>query len=221
MGFTATFLQQLEQETSSISAVCKVLNADDLFIQKINELVKSNLSNGLLFKAEHFFLSDCISIYRKLGEKETDKSQFVLAYYYDVLRNSHFADGKNLSEFDKLVASPNFKNFLEKVKIENTISNVNTSDFIKILSENKNTQLEILVSHFNKFLQFSFEKSFENNAVANDFFKSNSHKRQLTKDDSLEKVLAELNELIGLENVKKDVSELINLLEIQKKRSLE
>jgi hypothetical protein len=56
MGFTITFLQQLEQETRSILAICKVLNADDSFIQNINELVKSNASNGLLFKAEHFFL---------------------------------------------------------------------------------------------------------------------------------------------------------------------
>ena len=221
MSFTTTFLQQLEQETISILAVCKVLNADDLFIQKINELVKTNSSNGLLFKAEHFFLSDCISIYRKLGEKETEKSQFTLAYYYDVLRNNHFADTKNINEFDKLVASPNFKNFLEKVKVENSISNTNSSDFIKVLSENKNPQLEKVVQHFYNFLQFSFDKSFEDNAIANTFFQFEFHKNQLPNDDSLEKVLQELNELIGLDNVKKDVSELINLLEIQKKRTLE
>ncbi len=65
------------------------------------------------------------------------------------------------------------------------------------------------------------DKSFENNALANTFFQSNSDKNQLLENDSLEKVLAELNELIGLENVKKDVSELINLLEIQKKRTSE
>lgn len=221
MSFTTTFLQELEQETISIAAICKELNNDNIFIQKINELVKSNSSNELLFKSEHFFLSDCISIYRKLGEKETEKSQFALAYYYDVLRNNHFADAKNVSEFDKLVVSPNFKNFLEKVKVENTISNVNSSDFIKVLSENNNPQLEKVLKHFYNFLQFSFEKSFENSEIANQFFQSEFHKNQLPKDDSLEKVLQELNELIGLDNVKKDVSELINLLEIQKKRTSE
>ena len=221
MELSNSFLQELKQETISIVLLCKELNNNDFFIQRINELVKSNAENGLLFKAEHFFLSDCISIYRKLGEKETEKSQFALAYYYDVLRNNHFANANNLGEFDKLVASPNFKNFLEKVKVENTISSINSSDFIKVLSENKNPQLEIVVQHFYKFLYFSFDKSFENNTVANTFFKSNSDKNQLLKDDSLEKVLKELNELIGLENVKKDVSELINLLEIQKKRTLE
>jgi stage V sporulation protein K len=221
MGFTTTFLQQLEQETISILAICKVLNTDDSFIEKINDPVKSNAANELLYKSEHFFLSDCISIYRKLGEKETEKSQFTLAYYYDVLRNNHFADVKNLSEFDKLVISPNFKNFLEKVKVENTISNSNSSDFIKVLSENKNPQLEKVLQHFYKYLHFSFDKSFENNSIATIFFQSNSNRNKLPDDDSLEKVLQELNELIGLENVKKDVSELINLLEIQKKRTSE
>jgi AAA+ superfamily predicted ATPase len=192
-----------------------------LFIQKINEGVKSKSSNGLLFKTEHFFLSDCISIYRKLAENETKKSQFTLAYYYDVLRNNHFADVANLSEFDKLIVSPNFKNFLEKVKVENSISNVNFSDFTKILRENKNPQFEKVVEHFYKFLQFSFDTSFEKNDIVNQFFQSNVDKKPLSEDDSLEKVLKELNELIGLENIKKDISELINLLEIQKRRTSE
>lgn len=221
MGFTAIFLQELEQETVSILALCKELNNDNSFIQKINERVKTNSSNGLLFKSEHFFLSDCISIYRKLAEKETEKSKFTLAYYYDVLRNNHFADARNLKEFNELVASQNFKIFLEKVKVENTISNINSSDFIKVLSENKNPQLQKTVQHFYKFLQFSFNKSYETDPIVNQFFQSNSDKNQLPIDDSLEKVLKELNELIGLENVKKDVSELINLLEIQKKRTSE
>jgi stage V sporulation protein K len=221
MEFTATFLKNLEQETISVIAVCKELNEDNSFIQKINGLVKSNSSNGLLFKTEHFFLSDCISIYRKLAEKETKKSQFTLAYYYDVLRNNHFADAANLSKFDKLIVSPNFKNFLEKVKVENNISNVNFSDFTKILRENKNSQLEKVVQHFYKFLQFSFDTSFEKNDIVKLFFQPKVDKNPLSEDDSLEKVLEELNELIGLENIKKDISELINLLEIQKKRTSE
>ncbi|RZJ49666.1 MAG: AAA family ATPase, partial [Flavobacterium sp.] len=41
----------------------------------------------------------------------------------------------------------------------------------------------------------------------------------LPEEDTLEKVLEELNLLVGLKEVKQDVAELINLLEIQKKRS--
>jgi stage V sporulation protein K len=53
MGFTATFLQELEQETISVLAVCKELNDDNSFIQKINEFVRPNSSNSLLIKSEH------------------------------------------------------------------------------------------------------------------------------------------------------------------------
>ena len=115
----------------------------------------------------------------------------------------------------------NFINFLEKVKCENTISNINLSDFTRVLSENKNPKLERVLQHFYKFLELSFEKSFKDNVVVNQFFRSTFDKNQLQDDDSLEKVLKELNELIGLDNVKKDVKELINLLEIQKKRTSE
>jgi SpoVK/Ycf46/Vps4 family AAA+-type ATPase len=41
------------------------------------------------------------------------------------------------------------------------------------------------------------------------------------ENDTLEKVLAELNEMVGLEKVKTDINELVNLLEIQKKRTKE
>jgi stage V sporulation protein K len=47
----------------------------------------------------------------------------------------------------------------------------------------------------------------------------NSNVMTLDEEDTLEKVLTELNELVGLENVKSDIKELINLLEIQKKRT--
>lgn len=221
MGFTTDFLNELEQETISIVATCKELNNDNEFIQKINKQVKVETSNGLLFKAEHFFLSDCISIYQKLTEKETEKSQFVLAYYYDVLRNAHFADATKSSDFDKLVASPKFKNFLEKVKHENKISDINSSDFIKVLSETTNSKKGKLAAHFYKFLYFCFDKPFESNPIVNNFFESIVNKNQRDEDDSLEKALKELNELIGLENIKKDISELINLLKIQKKRTSE
>lgn len=221
MSLNSAFLQQLEQETSSIVEICKELNTNNSFMDRINKGLNANSINGLLFKAEHFFLSDCISIYRKLSENETSKSKFILAYYYDVLRNNHLAEAKNVSEFNKLMNTSNFINFLEKVKCENTISNINLSDFTRVLSENKNPKLERVLQHFYKFLELSFEKSFKDNVVVNQFFRSTFDKNQLQDDDSLEKVLKELNELIGLDNVKKDVKELINLLEIQKKRTSE
>jgi hypothetical protein len=47
--------------------------------------------HGLLFKAKIFFFLIVFQFIENWG-KETKISQFTLAYYYDALRNNHFAD---------------------------------------------------------------------------------------------------------------------------------
>ncbi|RZL69043.1 MAG: hypothetical protein EOO93_02705, partial [Pedobacter sp.] len=105
---TAEFIQVLEQETKKILSVCAVLNQDDDFVQRINADVNVNRANSLLIKAEHFFISDLILAYQKNETKENPTSRFVLAYYYDALRNNHFADTNGIVALNKLIASEEF-----------------------------------------------------------------------------------------------------------------
>src|SRR6187402_216974 len=107
MALTASFIQELREETLKILDICSSLNKEDLFIQKINQQAVSNNANGLLLKAEHFFLSDCIAMYNLCLSKENDKARFTLAYYYDALRNASFADEKEVKTLNTLVATEN------------------------------------------------------------------------------------------------------------------
>ncbi|TDW50177.1 SpoVK/Ycf46/Vps4 family AAA+-type ATPase [Flavobacterium sp. 270] len=225
--FTASFINDLHRETVSILETCNLLNQDSDFIQKINNRVSP--SSGLLLKAEHFFLSDIIELFEKLPETKNEKAQFVLAYYYDALRNKHFADANSVSQLNQLVFSNDFKNLLLKIKQENkiTFKNEQQNQYLlpEVLSESKHSKLEEITTKYQNFIQFAFNKKFESNDALNDFFglkKSKSTDKNtadLPEEDTLEKVLEELNLLIGLKEVKQDVAELINLLEIQKKRS--
>lgn len=225
--FTASFINDLNKETLSILEICNVLNQDADFIQKINNRVSP--SSGLLLKAEYFFLSDIIEIFEKLPETKNEKAQFVLAYYYDALRNKHFADANSVSELNQLVFSNEFKNLLVKIKQENKIRFINEQEnqylLPEILSETKHAKLEEITSKYQNFIQFAFNKRFESNVALNDFLglkktkNENQNVADLAEEDTLEKVLEELHLLIGLKEVKQDVAELINLLEIQKKRS--
>lgn len=229
--FTASFIKDLHKETVSILEICKVLNQDTTFIQKINQEVNPTTSRGLLFKAEHFFLSDIIALYDKESSAKTEKAQFVLAYYYDALRNNHFADENSTTELNQLVFTEEFKNHLLKIKKENQIitssAQQNQYLLLEILSETKDNKLEEILIKYQNFLHLAFDKKFENTVAFSDFLglnlnKSKNAKKEidnLPEEDSLEKVLKELHELVGLAAVKKDVTELINLLEIQKKRS--
>ncbi|MNQ58985.1 Stage V sporulation protein K [compost metagenome] len=229
--FTASFISDLKKETTSILEICNVLNQDTDFIQKINQAINPVFSKGLLFKAEHFFLSDIIDLYESEPEKKNEKQEFVLAYYYDALRNKHFADETSVNELNQLVFTENFKSLLIKIKKENKIitSNSKQNQYLlpEILSEKKHNKLDEILVKYQNFIQFAFDKKFENGTVFNNYLglnfnESKTDKKeidQLPEEDTLEKVLKELNELVGLAEVKKDVSELINLLEVQKKRS--
>ncbi len=226
--FNANFIQNLKLETVQIISICDELNKDEKFIQKINSLVNPNSSKGLLFKSQHFFISDLIGLYNIKIENQTEKSRFVLAYYYDALRNNHFADERGISTLNKLVASNEFKLHLEKIRRENIILSFDESQkfsfLTNVLNSIKSPKLPEIKTKFERFMQFSFDLKADDK-IANDFLASNEKPVQNSKvsevndEDSLEKVLEELNKLVGLENVKQDVTELINLLEIQKKRS--
>ena len=190
----------------------------------------TTLSN-LLFKTEHFFLSDIISIYEKKIKDENEKSLFAFAYYYDALRNNHFADEKAINTLNKLVANSEFRDNLKKIRNNNKIApqNQNQTNFlISVLSELKHPKLPEITSHFEKFLQFSYNLETEKTPEIKEMLSptkapenTNSNVSFPPENDSLVKVMEELNGLVGLENVKKDINELVNLLEIQKKRSAE
>ncbi|MDX6181014.1 AAA family ATPase [Flavobacterium sp. Fl-77] len=231
--FTASFVTNLHKETLSILEICTVLNQDATFIQKINQEVNPLRSKGLLFKVEHFFLSDMIALYDQESIKKSEKAQFVLAYYYDVLRNNHFANENSINELNQLVFTEDFKKHLLKIKKENTIitsnSNQQKSKYLlpEALAEQNHDKLKEVLVKYQNFLHFAFDKKFENTTDFNVFLGLNSNKPKsknkevdnFPEEDTLEKVLEELNQLVGLAAVKKDVGELINLLEIQKKRS--
>jgi stage V sporulation protein K len=231
MAFTASFIQELRAETSKILATCSSLNKEDLFIQKINQLAVSNNSNGLLLKAEHFFLSDCIAMYNLCLGKENDKARFTLAYYYDALRNATFADEKDVKALNTLVSTEDFKKHIVKIRSENSLLWLepnNQKYFIpSILLEINDSKHELILDKYQNFLAYSYEIKFKDKKdfetfvglKANDKINKNLDVTPISDNDSLEIVLKELEELIGLEEVKKDVYELINLLGIQKKRS--
>lgn len=227
--FDAAFVQRLKKETTQILLLCKEVNEDKVIIEKLNSLLNSDNPKRAHYNAEHFFLSDIIGIYNQNVNNENEQSRFVLAYYFDALLNNHFADEKAIVTLNKLASNADFKANLDKIRKENTLNSIdnksNSSYLITALSQTKNAKLNEVLSEYEMFAQLTFNLKFEkkttepiidkNKEVANAAIDS------VPENDTLEKVLAELNDFVGLEKVKQDVKELINLLEIQKKRDLE
>jgi len=168
--FTSALINELEQETKSVLSLCSTLNNDDNFIRTINSFVKPESDNGLLLKAEHFFISDLITAYRRNTGKQTDTSGFVLAYYYDALRNNHFADASAVTTLNKLACSDKFKQHLAHIQQSNILFPANDKQgkyfLLSALSINNDARLTAVTQHLNLFLNFTYTLSFnETNAL--------------------------------------------------------
>lgn len=213
-------MTMLKIETSALISLCYSLNTNVKIMNSLNSSVdrKFHIKE---FKAEDFFLSDLISIYNK--QPSNDKARFILAYYYDLL----IFKGLNL---DDLLVDDKFKDnadFIATNKIITPIHKIN--DFSFMLSSCEFNLESIILKRFGNFTKLAF--SLEVDREATKLQTTNTTETQteessvnidvIPEGDTLEKVMEELNQLIGLEKVKADVNELINLLKIQKLRDTE
>lgn len=228
--FDETFIQKLNVETIALLKLCSELNNNAEFIQKINAQIIPSQTNSLLLKTELFVLSDIITLYNSKLELESEKTLISFAYYYDVLRNNHFADEKAITTLNKIVVNPEFQNNLKKYRAQHQLisKNSNQKSFVLgTLTEIKHPKTQEIANHFKRFMQLAFNIEMAENEINEQIstpLNKKSENSQVSfppENDTLEKVLAELNEMVGLKKVKIDINELVNLLEIQKKRTKE
>ncbi len=218
--FDEKLIQQLKEENVLLLSLCDILNADEKTIKALNALVNHSAAKEVQYKAEHFFLSDLITVYNQQLQSEDEKSRFVLAYYYDVLHNHRFADSNAIVTLNKLASNTDFKTNLDTIRKQNALYSVdnkaNQSFLITALSQTKSNKLQQTLNAINSFAKLAFNLSFDKEAVdqivaASKNAEKNSAINDVPENDSLEKVLEELHQLVGLEKVKNDVKELINL----------
>ncbi|MCB9260988.1 MAG: AAA family ATPase [Flavobacteriales bacterium] len=182
---------------------------------------EKNIASGKIAASidiNQLFLADLVHISDVLHSKSSAKSVFILAYYYDALINNKYAETEHLEAWLSLTKEKTFSEKLEK-----TLSAYRKPDFVLTHQfTGDSAKLDQLLTHYSTFIRLAFGLNFKSDEEKKDFFKLNKAKTNhptISPNDSLEKVMEELNELIGLDNVKKDINDLINLLKIQKIRT--
>ncbi|MCL9804065.1 AAA family ATPase [Flavobacterium amniphilum] len=220
----------LKESSAKLLSFCKELNNDEQFVQYSNALVNKDATQKGLYKAEHFFLSDIVVLIESKKEL-TEKQWFALAYYYDVLRNEKFVDETAINTLNRLAASPDFKQNVQKLLLGSKIAaNQDGAQYfvVETLIDTKNAKLDEAKKHFENVCLNVLGSSPEIQTEIKKILDTQQPKQPVNtaislppENDTLEKVMAELETLIGLDDVKNDIKELINLLEIQKKRNQE
>lgn len=207
-----------------------ILENDPKLIAALNALQPLGQQHQSQLTVKQFFIADCIQMYQQLTSFRKPHSAFALAYYFDAILNNHFADDKALSTLNTIIVQQDFLQHLEKLIEKNKLKlNHPAGELILpgMIKQMLPAAFEPLKNAYQNFVALLLHQSGidqQHTAVQQVLQaivkpKGDKAANVIDADDTLEKVMAELNALIGLENVKKEISDLVNLLTIQKKRT--
>lgn len=231
------YLNLLKHEGEVISEILDDLNQDHNFKNALNQIISTS-NNALEYKAEHVLLQDVIKCYNLSVKDKKEihvKAKFILAYFFERLQGNDIGKSLSIERINKLASSEKF---------DENINKISTASFFNLPKEYENEfimpSLLTRINHrdFKTIGTFIYRvasliaKADETvNEAEKDILKEISNKvfkpkkkvegikqNEIAEDDSLEKVLSELNELIGLRDIKKGIEELTNFLKIQKIR---
>ena len=231
------YLNLLQHEGEAISEVLDDLNKDHKFTNALNQIISTS-NNAIEYKAEHVLLQDVIMCYNlSIKDKEEIhiKSKFILAYLFERLQGKDIASSLSIERINKLASSEKFDENIEKIAsasffklpkdyeneflMPSILTRINHRDFKTI-----GTFLYRIASLISKADDTVTDKEKEIlKEISNKVFKPKKKikgikQNEVAEDDTLEKVMGELNELIGLRDIKKGIDELTNFLKIQKIR---
>ncbi|MDH5397221.1 MAG: AAA family ATPase [Cyclobacteriaceae bacterium] len=234
------YLKILDREGIRIEDLCRKLNNDNAFMGAVNMVLKNE--DAIEYNAEHILLQDIINVFNKITSVHTSvveiplKSKFFLAYLFERIQGRNMSSSLSVERINKMVNSEKFDENIEKIAKASFFSagdNYKNEYLVPSilkridgdLFESINSSIYRIASLFAKADGTISEK--EEELLKSIIDKLNNPKQKIVgvvqteieQDDSLEKVLEELNSLIGLENVKQSVQDLINFLKIQKIRA--
>ncbi len=235
------FLKILKNEGEKITELVEDLNNDKAFSNAVNSIISSS-EEAIVFKAEHVVLNDIIKVFNviyPLNAKENtvaeNRLKFTLAFLFEKLQGQDLISSLSIERINNFVKRENFD---KNIKVIQEANFFNLGDAYENEFLLPSVLKRLNSSHFSNASAFLYRVA--SLMAKSDGTISDSEKEQLTKiqeklkhpkqelvgvsqtevdeNETLENVLDELEELIGLENVKQAISELSNFLKVQKLR---
>ncbi|WP_233882071.1 AAA family ATPase, partial [Tenacibaculum piscium] len=240
----ASFLEILKNEGDKIQNLADDLNNNKRFSTVINDIV-TKTDDAVKFTAEHIILQDIIKVFNKVCNLTSEENKvatlrikFLLAFLFEKLQGKDIIRSLSIARINEFVASDSFDKNIEIIK-EATLFDLGDTyknEFLLplILKRLKNP-------HFSNSAAFLYriaslivkadgtvsEEEQEILKKINDKLQHPKEKLQGVKEveidenETLEEVLEELNQLVGLDNIKGAIAELSNFLKVQKLRESE
>lgn len=237
---TAEFIEMLRIEGNKAWNICLTLNADLKYNQGVQSIVDSEFA-GTPYKAQHLLLKDLVKVYNTYAalynktSEIPEKVKFILIFLYEKLQGKDLAKSFDVTKLQKLPLSNHFDKNVLSIQETSFFQPLETlkSEFVStlVLSKTGNIAFDGIASFLNRVALLMTQSDGvispeEEKTLKELSEKINNPKIQVGKSnynevpegDTLEKVMAELNNLIGLDAIKKNVEDLTNFLKIQKLR---
>ncbi len=240
MEISLAYLEILKKEGNKALVICQNLNANNEFRNAIAS-VQNNNSQHVDYNAEHIVLYDIVKIFNDYitlypsSFKTPAKAKFILVYFYEKLQGRDLSKVYNLKKLNEIPLSTKFDENIATIRATSFFQSIDSMKeefmFPAILSKIKSEHLLSINSFLNRIASLIVKSDDSISGEEKEFLKQVSEKinapkvivneakyNEVPKNDSLEIVLEELHELIGLEDIKKNVNDLTNFLKIQKIR---
>lgn len=235
------FLQILKGEGEKIQNLAEDLNNNKRFANTINEIVQKS-DDAIEFSAEHVILQDIIKTFnmiyplRDTENKIADaKIKFLLAFLFEKLQGNDMISTLSIERINTFVQSDKFDENIEIIK-KASLFDLGPEYQNEFLLPSLLKRLDS--PHFSNSGAFLYRIasliakaddaiSEEETKLLKNIQDKLAHPKQkiegvtqteVDENETLEDVMDELNQLIGLDNIKQAVQELSNFLKVQKMR---
>ena len=233
---TPEFIEVLRAEGNKAWSVCLALNSDKKYQQTVQSIT-DEVFQGVAYKAQHLLMRDLVKIYNTfalLHNKTSavpEKVKFILIFLYEKLQGKDLATSFDAAKLRQLPLSKKFDKNVALLQETSFFQPLETlkSEYASTLalSKMKSTEFQQMASFLNRMALLMAKSDGVISAEEDETLKGISEKinnpklafgpsdhNEVPEDDTLEKVMAELNELIGLDNIKKNVQDLTNFLKV-------
>ncbi|MCD8401577.1 AAA family ATPase [Tenacibaculum finnmarkense] len=240
----ASFLEILKNEGDKIQNLADDLNNNKRFSTVINDIV-TKTDDAVKFTAEHIILQDIIKVFNKVCNLTSEENKvatlrikFLLAFLFEKLQGKDIISSLSIARINEFVASDSFDKNIEIIK-EATLFDLGDTyknEFLLplILKRLKNPHFSNSAAFLYRIASLIAKADGTVSEEEQEILKKINEKLQHPKEklqgvkevevdenETLEEVLEELNQLVGLDNIKGAISELSNFLKVQKLREAE
>ncbi|WP_233897512.1 AAA family ATPase [Tenacibaculum piscium] len=240
----ASFLEILKNEGDKIQNLADDLNNNKRFSSVINDIV-TKTDDAVKFTAEHIILQDIIKVFNKVCNLTSEENKiatlrikFLLAFLFEKLQGNDIISSLSIARINEFVASDSFDKNIEIIK-EATLFDLGDTyknEFLLplILKRLKNPHFSNSAAFLYRIASLIAKADGTVSEEEQEILKKINEKLQHPKEklqgvkeveidenETLEEVLEELNQLVGLDNIKGAIAELSNFLKVQKLREAE